>query len=188
MRTTRRHFLAGAGSFTIASTSVIPADAAIGPNDKFDLVIKGGDVLDPSQNLRAKTRHRHPLWPGRGDRTRYSSNASATGARRCREAGDARAGRPSHPCLSVRLGDRHPGRRIGGPSVHDHLRVSGRCRRQQLRRIPPLRRGADAHPALCLRAHREHRPGRVPDCRALQHRLCADRCRGARRSPRTPTW
>ena len=54
MRTTRRHFLAGAGSFTIAATSVIPADAAIGPNDKFDLVIKGGDVLDPSQNLRAR--------------------------------------------------------------------------------------------------------------------------------------
>ena len=24
----------------------------MGPNDKFDLVIKGGDVLDPSQNLR----------------------------------------------------------------------------------------------------------------------------------------
>src|SRR4249920_836975 len=28
--------------------------AAMGPNDKFDLVIKGGDVLDPSQKLRAK--------------------------------------------------------------------------------------------------------------------------------------
>ncbi|QJR15408.1 amidohydrolase family protein [Usitatibacter palustris] len=27
--------------------------AAMGPNDKFDLVIKGGEVLDPSQNLRA---------------------------------------------------------------------------------------------------------------------------------------
>ena len=26
----------------------------MGPNDKFDLVIKGGDVLDPSQNLRGK--------------------------------------------------------------------------------------------------------------------------------------
>jgi dihydroorotase len=28
--------------------------AAIGPNDKFDLVIKGGEVIDPSQSLRAK--------------------------------------------------------------------------------------------------------------------------------------
>ena len=26
--------------------------AAMGPTDKFDLVIKGGDVLDPSQRLR----------------------------------------------------------------------------------------------------------------------------------------
>ena len=31
-----------------------PARAAMGPNDKFDLVIKGGDVLDPSQSLRGK--------------------------------------------------------------------------------------------------------------------------------------
>jgi dihydroorotase len=30
------------------------AGAAMGPNDKFDLVIKGGEVLDPSQGLRAK--------------------------------------------------------------------------------------------------------------------------------------
>jgi dihydroorotase len=28
--------------------------AAMGPNDKFDLVVKGGEVLDPSQGLRAK--------------------------------------------------------------------------------------------------------------------------------------
>ena len=26
----------------------------MGPADKFDLVIKGGDVLDPSQSLRGK--------------------------------------------------------------------------------------------------------------------------------------
>jgi len=30
------------------------ARAAMGPNDKFDLVIKGGEVLDPSQGLRGK--------------------------------------------------------------------------------------------------------------------------------------
>jgi dihydroorotase len=28
--------------------------AAMGPNDKFDLLIRGGEVLDPSQNLRGK--------------------------------------------------------------------------------------------------------------------------------------
>jgi dihydroorotase len=31
-----------------------PLRAAMGPNDKFDLLIKGGEVLDPSRNLRAK--------------------------------------------------------------------------------------------------------------------------------------
>ena len=38
-----------------AAGAVGPAAfAAMGPNDKFDLVIKGGEVLDPSQNLRGK--------------------------------------------------------------------------------------------------------------------------------------
>ena len=46
----RRTFLASASAAALAS----PAHAAMGPADKFDLVIKGGDVLDPSQALRAK--------------------------------------------------------------------------------------------------------------------------------------
>jgi dihydroorotase len=47
----RRQFLAGAASSAVAAA---PAFAAMGPNDKFDLVVKGGDVLDPSQSLRAR--------------------------------------------------------------------------------------------------------------------------------------
>ena len=54
MTTTRRQFLATAGSFALIAASNGPAGAAMGPNDKFDLVIKGGDVLDPSQSLRGK--------------------------------------------------------------------------------------------------------------------------------------
>src|SRR6202789_4658176 len=52
----RRHFLALTGSVAAAtlSGSAAPAGAAMGPADKFDLVIKGGDVLDPSQSLRGK--------------------------------------------------------------------------------------------------------------------------------------
>jgi dihydroorotase len=49
----RRDFLAlstSAAAVTIAG----PAGAAMGPNDKYDLVIRGGEVLDPSQSLRAK--------------------------------------------------------------------------------------------------------------------------------------
>src|SRR5207237_3585385 len=49
----RRDFLKVTGSAAVAGIAA-PASAAMGPNDKFDLVIKGGDVLDPSQSLRGK--------------------------------------------------------------------------------------------------------------------------------------
>ncbi|TMJ16026.1 MAG: amidohydrolase, partial [Alphaproteobacteria bacterium] len=49
----RRRFLELTGSATAVALSA-SANAAMGPNDKFDLVIKGGDVLDPSQSLRGK--------------------------------------------------------------------------------------------------------------------------------------
>src|SRR5262250_130005 len=49
----RRHFLALSGSAAAAALSGA-ANAAMGPNDKFDLVIKGGEVLDPSQSLRGR--------------------------------------------------------------------------------------------------------------------------------------
>ena len=49
----RRDFLGSAGAFALTALTH-PARAAMGPNDKFDLVIKGGDVLDPSQSLRGK--------------------------------------------------------------------------------------------------------------------------------------
>jgi dihydroorotase len=54
MSTTRRQFLATSGSFVLTATGAGLAAAAMGPNDKFDLVIKGGDVLDPSQDLRGQ--------------------------------------------------------------------------------------------------------------------------------------
>src|SRR3954464_1131166 len=50
--TSRRTFLAG--SFALAGSALMgrAVHAAMGPNDKFDLLIKGGEVLDPSQKLR----------------------------------------------------------------------------------------------------------------------------------------
>src|SRR5262245_51788624 len=54
MSTARRQFLTTAGSFLLTAAWKGPVDAAMGPNDKFDLVIKDGDVLDPSQGLRGK--------------------------------------------------------------------------------------------------------------------------------------
>ena len=50
---TRRQVLHGAASLALAGVAA-PAFAAMGPNDKFDLIIKGGDVLDPSQGLRGR--------------------------------------------------------------------------------------------------------------------------------------
>jgi dihydroorotase len=51
-RLSRRDFLISSSAFAL--TAAAPAHGAMGPNDKFDLVIKGGDVLDPSQSLRGK--------------------------------------------------------------------------------------------------------------------------------------
>jgi dihydroorotase len=50
----RRDFLVTAGSFALAAAMGSSARAAMGPNDKFDLVVKNGEVLDPSQSLRAR--------------------------------------------------------------------------------------------------------------------------------------
>src|SRR5437763_16655873 len=53
----RRHFLSLTGSAAAAAASgrlTSSAEAAMGPDDKFDLVIKGGEVLDPSQSLRGR--------------------------------------------------------------------------------------------------------------------------------------
>src|SRR5262249_49840976 len=50
----RRQFLLSSGAFVIAAGVGGPGRAAMGPNDKFGLVIKGGDVLEPSQALRRK--------------------------------------------------------------------------------------------------------------------------------------
>ena len=53
MFASRRRVLTGAASLALTAASG-PAFAAIGPDDKFDLVIKGGEVLDPSQSLRGR--------------------------------------------------------------------------------------------------------------------------------------
>ena len=53
----RRQLLAAFGGAAAAlAGSALPglARAAMGPNDKYDLLIKGGEVIDPSQGLRGK--------------------------------------------------------------------------------------------------------------------------------------
>ncbi len=48
----RRRFILAASA--LAATLPAAVRAAMGPNDKFDLLIRGGEVLDPSQRLRGK--------------------------------------------------------------------------------------------------------------------------------------
>ena len=53
----RREFLcssAALGAVAASPLCVSGANAAMSPNDKFDLVIRGGEVIDPSQSLRGK--------------------------------------------------------------------------------------------------------------------------------------
>jgi dihydroorotase len=51
---TRRDFLVSTGTLAAATAFAGSAHAVMGPDDKFDLVVKGGEVLDPSQSLRGK--------------------------------------------------------------------------------------------------------------------------------------
>src|SRR5438067_11050620 len=50
----RRRFVAGMGAAFAVGTMSLAVRAAMGPDDKFDLVIKSGELLDPGQKLRAK--------------------------------------------------------------------------------------------------------------------------------------
>ncbi len=50
----RRDFLALSTSAAAVGLAG-PAGAAMGPNDKYDLVIKGGNLLDPSQSLKGRS-------------------------------------------------------------------------------------------------------------------------------------
>jgi dihydroorotase len=50
----RRSFVAAAGALAASSLVGRAVAAAMGPDDKFDLVIRGGEVIDPSQKLRGR--------------------------------------------------------------------------------------------------------------------------------------
>ena len=50
----RRHFLMAGSSAAVLAALPMAARAAMGPNDKFDLLVRNANVLDPSQNLSGK--------------------------------------------------------------------------------------------------------------------------------------
>src|SRR5476651_1602455 len=54
---TRRSLLQGTGAAVAAAGFIKEAQArteAFGPTDPYDLIVRGGEVVDPSQNLRGK--------------------------------------------------------------------------------------------------------------------------------------
>ena len=51
---TRRHLLSGGACAVLVALAPRIARAAMGPNDKFDLLIRNANVLDPSQGLAGK--------------------------------------------------------------------------------------------------------------------------------------
>ena len=109
MSITRRQVLATAGSFALTAASKGPAAAAMGPNDKFDLVIKGGDVLDPSQSLGG----RRDIGIRYGIVEALEPEIPTARALRVLDAsgkaGDTGSRRSPHARLSLWLGDRHSG-------------------------------------------------------------------------------
>ena len=54
VKNSRRDFFLRAGALAVASSPIRGALAQMRPQDKFDLVIKNADVLDPSQKLRGR--------------------------------------------------------------------------------------------------------------------------------------
>ena len=136
-----------------------------------------------------QARHRHPLRRDRGGRGRHPG-------RRARCACSTPRGKLVTPGLI----DLHCAR-LSRTARRSAFRPTSSCRSSApppaCRRAMPapttsprFRRyivGADAHAPLCVRAHRQHRPRRLPGGRALQHRLRAGRRRAPRRWPRTPT-
>ena len=127
----------------------------MGPNDKFDLVIKGGDVLDPSQSLRGK-RDIGIRW---GVIEAVENEIPAARAAKTIDA----SGKLVTPGLIDLHSHVYPyGSAIGIPADelvqfagHHHGGVGGRRRRQQSRRAAPLHRGAIAGADLRLRPHRQ---------------------------------
>jgi dihydroorotase len=154
--TSRREFLALAGSasaLALSASGLGPglALAAMGPNDKFDLLVKGGEVLDPSQNLRAK----RDVGIRYGVIEALEANIPADKALKVLNA--------SGKLVTPGLIDLHAhvfpyGSAIGIPA-DELLSFQGT---KQRRRLSPRHRRPDAGPPLRLRAHRQHRPCRLP--------------------------
>ena len=120
----------------------------------FDLVLRGGRVIDPSQKLDAVSRCRLCRRQGAAVGSDLKADAGNRCARRVRPYRHARADRSAHPCLLGRHFARHRRRGIL-PHLRRHHRDRHRQRRpRQFRRLPQAcdRAEPGPHPRLsaCL--------------------------------------
>src|SRR5262249_29118423 len=99
--------------------------AAMGPNDKFDLLIKGGDVLDPSQSLRG----RRDIGIRFGVIEAFEPDIAEARALRVINASGKLVtpglSRSTQPCLSLRVSHRPSCRRIRGQSMRHDMCFGG---------------------------------------------------------------
>ena len=124
----------------------------------YDLILRGGRVIDPSQRLDAMS---DVAFAG-GKVAKVGAQAAGRrrhgGARRVGIDRDAGPHRPAHPCLLGRHLARH---RRGGVLPHLRRHDLGRHRQRgpgQFRRLPQARDRAvaGAHPGLSARVARRH--------------------------------
>ena len=179
-----------------ASVSLATAAGLVPPRHKArwgrttssTCVIKGGDVLDPSQTLRGKRDIGIRYGLIEAIEADIPAERARTRARRRRQAGDAGADRPARARLSVWLGDRHPGRRAGPVPGHDH--AASRPATPAPTTSPPSAATSSAQTRTRLYAF-VHIANiglagfPVPELYNID--FAQRRRRGARRSPRTPT-
>src|SRR4051812_26825801 len=100
----------------------------------------------PKPEAARQARYRDALRQDRGDRGGHSGSARAEGARRLGPHGAAWPRRPAFARLSVRVGDRHSGRRADSLPGHDDYGVGGRRGREQFCGVPPLHPRLHTHP------------------------------------------
>ena len=106
----RRHLLTA--GVALAGTALLPAAAraAMGPGDKFDLLLRNANVLDPSQGLAAK----RDIGMRYGQIESIEPSIAPDRAQRVMDAGGRLvtqgADRPALPLVPVWFGHRHSGR------------------------------------------------------------------------------
>jgi len=168
-----------------AASGPAPSPAVDDLTQRFDLVIAGGEVLDPSQNLRGV--RDIGITNGRIRAIRHSISSDLT-AQVLPAAGKLVV--PGLVDLHAHVypqasGLGLPPRRAGPADSDDHVRQCRRRRGQQCLRIQALGGGPGPNPDPGLPPHLHHRPRRLPRRGDAQPGLRGRRPRSedARREP-----